>query len=180
MWVSASCGGATRRRVADIFIALGSNIEPERRLLQAARLLRGAFPGVRFSHCYRNPAVGFAGQDFVNAAARFAAVADAPQLLDTLHRIEAQCGRQRDDPKWAPRAMDLDVLLIDDRVGEWPGLKLPRADLLRRAYMLGPACELGPDLRHPTAGRSLAELWHELQPQAPALTRVALDLNAVE
>jgi 2-amino-4-hydroxy-6-hydroxymethyldihydropteridine diphosphokinase len=180
MWGSASCGGGTRFRVAEIFVALGSNIEPERRLRQAAQLLKAVFPDVRFSHCYRNPAVGFEGQDFVNAAACFHAVADVPALLDTLHRIEEQCGRHRDDPQWAPRAMDLDVLLIDDHVGAWPGLRLPRADLLRRAYMLGPAAELAPDLMHPTVGRSLAELWRELEPQAPRLTRVALDLNGVE
>jgi 2-amino-4-hydroxy-6-hydroxymethyldihydropteridine diphosphokinase len=166
--------------VAEVFIALGSNVEPERRMRQAARLLQVAFPQVRFSHCYRNPAVGFAGEDFINAAAHFATDADVPALLATLHHIEEQCGRHRDDPKWAPRAMDLDVLLIDDRVGEWPGLKLPRADLLRRAFMLGPAAELAPTLRHPTAGRSLESLWRELQPQAPPLTRVALDLNREE
>jgi 2-amino-4-hydroxy-6-hydroxymethyldihydropteridine diphosphokinase len=166
--------------VAEIFVALGGNIEPERRLLQAARLLRVEFPQARFSHCYRNPAVGFAGDDFINAAARFEADVEVAPLLATLHRIEEQCGRHRDDPKWTPRAMDLDVLLIDDRVGEWPGLKLPRADLLRRAYMLGPVAELAPSLRHPTAGRRMAELWQELQPLAPQLVRVALDLNRAD
>ena len=167
----------TRTRVADILVALGSNIEPERRLAQAARLLKAAYPQVRFSRCYRNAAVGFDGQDFINAAARFDSDASVAELLEVLHAIEAQCGRQRHDPQWAPRAMDLDVLLIDALVGEWPGLKLPRADLLRRAYMLAPASELAPGLRHPTDGRILSELWRELRPRAPLLTPVALDLN---
>jgi len=163
--------------VAEVLVALGSNVAAERRLAQAAALMRQAWPGIRFSACYRNPAIGFDGDDFVNAAAMFQAAADIPTLLAALHGIEAQCGRQRDDPKWAPRTMDLDVLLIDDLVGEWPGLKLPRADLLRRSYMLAPAAELLPDRRHPLDGRSLAELWQVLAPQ-PALTRIALDLNA--
>lgn len=164
--------------MAEVFVALGSNIDPERRLAQAAALLRAAFPQVRFSSCYRNPAVGFEGQDFINAVARFESDLDVPRLLESLHRIEEQCGRHRDDPKWAPRAMDLDVLLIDGRIGEWPGLKLPRADLLRRAFMLGPLAELDPARLHPTAGRRMDELWRELQPLAPPLTRVALDLNS--
>ena len=163
--------------MAEVVVALGSNIEPERRLLQAARLLRAAFPGVRFSSCYRNPAVGFEGQDFINAVACLEADMDVAPLLAALHAIEEQCGRHRDDPKWAPRAMDLDVLLIDGRVGEWPGLKLPRPDLLRRAFMLGPLAELEPARRHPTDGRRMDELWRELQPLAPPLTRVPLDLN---
>lgn len=163
--------------MAEVFVALGSNIEPERRLMQAAQRLREAFPRVRFSSCYRNPAVGFTGQDFINAVACFESDLDVASLLESLHRIEEQCGRHRDDPKWAPRAMDLDVLLIDGLIGEWPGLTLPRPDLLRRAFMLGPLAELVPARPHPTSGRRMDELWRELQPVAPPLTRVALDLN---
>jgi 2-amino-4-hydroxy-6-hydroxymethyldihydropteridine diphosphokinase len=163
--------------VAEVFLALGSNVDAERRLQQAARLLRDAFPDVRFSACYRNPAVGFEGDDFINAAALFPAADAIPELLARLHGIEERCGRRREDAKWAPRAMDLDVLLFGGLVGEWPGLKLPRPDLLRRAYMLGPAAELSPQFRHPVAGQTLAELWAALAPTAPPLTRIALDLN---
>jgi 2-amino-4-hydroxy-6-hydroxymethyldihydropteridine diphosphokinase len=74
--------------------------------------------------------------------------------------------------------MDLDVLLFDDCVGEWPGLRLPRADLLRRAYMLRPAAELQPARLHPTAHHSLQQLWQDFAVDAPALTRIELDLNA--
>lgn len=163
--------------MAEVFIALGSNVDAERRLRQAASLLREAFPGIRFSACYRNPAVGFTGDDFVNAVALCSSDAEIPELLARLHAIEERCGRHRDDPKWAPRAMDLDVLLLDARVGEWPGLKLPRPDLLRRAFMLGPAAELAPQFRHPVNGQTLAALWAELAPTTPPLTRIALDLN---
>ena len=166
--------------MAEVFLALGSNVDAERRLRQAATLLKQGFPGIRFSACYRNPAVGFEGDDFVNAAALFQSDADIPALLERLHAIEEQCGRYRDDPKWAPRAMDLDVLLLDHRVGEWPGLKLPRPDLMRRAFMLGPAAELAPQFRHPVAQRTLAELWAALAPTTPPLTRIALDLNRVD
>ena len=41
------------------------------------------------------------------------------------------------------------------------GLVLPRPDLVRRAYMLGPAAEIAPDTRHPTLGVTLAELWRD-------------------
>lgn len=161
-------------------IALGGNIDPERRLRQAALLLRRAFPGIVFSHAYRNPAVGFRGADFINAAARLTTSLEPAALLAALHAIEEQCGRGRDDPKWAPRAMDLDLLLFADRVQDLPGLTLPRRDLLKRAYMLGPLAEIAPALVHPTARKTLAELWHEFPAEGvAALTRVALDLNGV-
>jgi 2-amino-4-hydroxy-6-hydroxymethyldihydropteridine diphosphokinase len=164
--------------VTRTFIGLGSNIDPARRLPLAAALLRAEFPGIRFSACYQNIAVGFEGADFINAAAGFNAECSLEALISRLHHIEEQCGRQRDDAKWAPRAMDLDVLLYGDLVSDSPLARLPRPDLLRRAYMLGPLAELEPALIHPLARRALGELWSELAPHTPPLTRVALDLNA--
>lgn len=159
-------------------IALGGNIEPERRLVQAARLLRAQFPDIRFSRSYRNPAVGFAGADFINAAACFTTALAPGALIAALHAIEEQCGRGRQDPKWAPRAMDLDLLLLGQRVLEEAALVLPRRDLLRRIYMQGPAAEVAPDWRHPLAGRTLAELWRDVPAgQRAALRPVEPDLN---
>ena len=88
-------------------------------------------------------------------------------VLAQLHAIEALCGRPRDAPRWAPRSMDLDVLLYDDLICEEPGLKLPRPDLLKRAYMLGPLAELAPDLMHPTAGRDDRRAVAALRPRRP-------------
>jgi 2-amino-4-hydroxy-6-hydroxymethyldihydropteridine diphosphokinase len=160
------------------WVAIGGNIEPEWRLRQAAHLLRARFPDVRFSRCYRNAAFGFDGADFYNAAACFDTALAVPELLAALHAIEEQCGRGRADPKWAPRAMDIDLLAYGDITGSFEGATLPRPDLLRRAYMLGPMAELAPAWRHPLAGRTLAELWRELAPATPPLTDTGLDLNA--
>jgi len=161
-----------------VWVAIGGNVEPERRLPQAARLLRARFPDVRFSRCYRNAAFGFDGADFYNAAACFDSALVLPELLAALHAIEEQCGRGRADPKWAPRAMDIDLLAYGDLTGRFEGATLPRPDLLHRAYMLGPMAELAPAWRHPLAGRTLAELWRELAPATAPLTDTGLDLNA--
>jgi 2-amino-4-hydroxy-6-hydroxymethyldihydropteridine diphosphokinase len=72
--------------------------------------------------------------------------------------------------------MDLDMLLYDALVLDEPGLKLPRPDLLRRPYMLGPAAELAPAFVHPVARRTLGALWLEMQArETHALRAVALD-----
>jgi 2-amino-4-hydroxy-6-hydroxymethyldihydropteridine diphosphokinase len=164
--------------MSQVFVALGSNIAPEARLLQAARLLRSQFPDAHFSGCYRNPAFGFDGADFLNAVACFSSDLPVPALLQVLHSIEAQCGRARDDPKWGPRAMDLDLLLYGDQVGEGAGYTLPRRDLLRRVYMLGPLAELAPQLRHPVSGDTIGELWAAFAQADHAMTMCAPDLNA--
>jgi 2-amino-4-hydroxy-6-hydroxymethyldihydropteridine diphosphokinase len=69
--------------------------------------------------------------------------------------------------------MDLDILLFGDLVCARPGLTLPRPDLLRRPYMLGPMAEIAPDLRHPTEGATMAELWARF-PRDHAMQRVEL------
>jgi 2-amino-4-hydroxy-6-hydroxymethyldihydropteridine diphosphokinase len=163
--------------MARAFVALGGNVEPALRLAQAARLLRAEFPGITFSPCYRNPAVGFAGADFLNAVAGFDTPLDPAALVAVLHGIEEQCGRSRADSKWGPRAMDIDLLLHGSTVGEGPGYRLPRPDLALRHYMLRPLADLAPELVLPGVGRRVDELWGELARTPHAMEPEALDLN---
>jgi 2-amino-4-hydroxy-6-hydroxymethyldihydropteridine diphosphokinase len=157
----------------EVYVAAGSNIEPERHMQQAVAELAHAFPGVRFSSWYRNRAVGFDGEDFINLVAGFSTALPVHALLERLHAIEGRCGRGRDAPRWAPRSMDLDVLLYGGLVCEEPGLRLPRPDLVKRAYMLGPLAEIAPQVLHPTAGLSIAELWRRFDQGAHPLERLA-------
>jgi 2-amino-4-hydroxy-6-hydroxymethyldihydropteridine diphosphokinase len=145
--------------MARVFVAAGSNIEPERHLQLASGELARRFPGMRSSPWYRNGAAGFAGDDFINLVVEFSTALSLSELLAQLHAIEALCGRPRDAPRWAARSMDLDILLVDALVCDEPHLKLPRPDLLTRAYMLGPLADLAPELMHPTAHATIGELW---------------------
>jgi len=163
--------------MTQVFVALGGNIEPAQRLPRAAQELRRRFPDVKFSGVYRNPAFGFEGADFLNAVAGFSTSLEVAQLIQQLHAIEALCGRARSDAKWAPRAMDIDLLLYGERVASTTEAQLPRPDLLRRSYMLAPLAELAPQLRHPLSGRTMDEHWRELSREPHVLERLALDLN---
>jgi len=158
-----------------VYVAAGSNVAPERNLSRAVAALREQFAGIRFSPWYRNRAVGFEGEDFINLVAGFDTTLPVREVLGRLHAIETLCGRPREAPRWAPRSMDLDVLLYGDLVCDEPGLTLPRPDLTRRAYMLGPLAQLAPEVVHPTAHLPIGELWrrfdqaaHPLQPVAPS------------
>ena len=142
-----------------VYVAAGSNIEPERNLACAAQGLERAFGELELSPWYRNRAAGFEGPDFINFVVGFATASPLTAVVAELRAIETSCGRPRDAPKWQSRAIDLDILLYGDEVRDEPALKLPRPDLLKRAYMLGPLADLAPELIHPTARQSIAELW---------------------
>jgi 2-amino-4-hydroxy-6-hydroxymethyldihydropteridine diphosphokinase len=158
--------------VPAVYVAAGSNVEPERNLALAALQLRRDFPDVRFSPWYRNRAVGFEGADFINFVAGFTTQHSINEVLSRLHAIETACGRPRGAPRWAPRSMDLDVLLYGDLTCDEPRLKLPRPDLLKRAFMLGPLAALAPELMHPTEKVTIGELWQRFERAAHPLVEI--------
>jgi 2-amino-4-hydroxy-6-hydroxymethyldihydropteridine diphosphokinase len=161
-----------------VYIAAGSNVEPLKNLALALTELRRSFPDARWSAAYRNAAVGFEGPDFINLVAGFSTGLTLAQVLTELHRIETLCGRPRNAPKWEPRAMDLDMLLYGDEVRSEPGVTLPRPDLVRRPYMLGPMAEIAPGVRHPTLQLTMSELWQRFDRSAHAMNPVSLPLPA--
>ncbi len=168
---------AADRASARVYVAAGRNVEPVRNLQLAAREMQRAFGKVDFSPSYLNAAVGFEGEDFINFVAGFDTARDVHEVIAELQRIEGLCGRTRDAPKWAPRSMDLDILLFGDRICDEPGLVLPRPDLVRRPYMLGPMADLAPGLHHPTLGKTMAQLWEEFDRAAHDMARVDLALG---
>jgi 2-amino-4-hydroxy-6-hydroxymethyldihydropteridine diphosphokinase len=158
--------------VPAVYVAVGSNVEPERNLALATRELRREFPDVRFSPWYRNRAVGFEGADFINLVAGFTTTLPVHEVVARLQAIESLCGRPREAPRWAPRSMDLDILLYGDTIRDEPRLKLPRPDLLKRAFMLGPLAALAPDLVHPLEKVTIAELWQRFDRAGHPLVEV--------
>jgi 2-amino-4-hydroxy-6-hydroxymethyldihydropteridine diphosphokinase len=158
--------------VPAVYVAVGSNVEPERHLATAIAELRREFSEVRFSPWYRNRAVGFEGADFINLVAGFTTTLSLDEVIARLQAIEALCGRPRDAPRWAPRSMDLDILLYGDLIRDEPRLKLPRPDLLKRAFMLGPLADIAPDLVHPLEKVTIAQLWQRFDRAAHELLAV--------
>ncbi len=141
------------------YLSLGSNQDPEANLRSAMRALRDRFVVEAASDVYRFPAVGFAGADFLNAAATIESDLDPHALNDWLHALEDAHGRDRSGPRFGDRPLDIDIVFYDDLTLEGPGhLRLPR-DELAHAFVLRPLAEIAPTFVDPRSGRTLAALW---------------------
>jgi 2-amino-4-hydroxy-6-hydroxymethyldihydropteridine diphosphokinase len=162
--------------MTDVYVAAGSNVEPERNLARACREIAQTWPDAIFSQAYRNKAVGFDGPDFINMVLGFRSGDPIEKVLVRLRDIEVLCGRPRNSPKWASRAMDLDVLLFGARVEKTEDYTLPRPDLLKRPYMLGPMAEIAPSVVHPTAHKTIAQLWREFDRDSHTMIPVSIEL----
>lgn len=157
-----------------VFVGIGSNVEPEQHVRAAVQRLRQRFGTLQISPVYRNPAVGFKGDDFLNLAVAFETAAGAAEVHAALDAIELQCGRVRGGPRFAPRALDLDLLLHGELVAESP-LRLPRPEILKYAYVLKPLADLAPERPHPGTGRSLGAHWREFSGRNQPLVAVTLE-----
>ena len=159
----------------EVFVAAGSNIQPRAHLREALAALAAAWPGLRASRAWSNAAVGFAGDDFINLVVGFETDEALAKVLERLKAVEEASGRERGAKKWAPRTLDLDLLLYGDLVGQFPGATLPHADLAERTYVLGPLAELAPHRRHPVLGATFGALWKAFDRSSHALREVSLD-----
>jgi 2-amino-4-hydroxy-6-hydroxymethyldihydropteridine diphosphokinase len=164
-----------------VLVGVGSNIEPERHIEQALAALVARFGPLRVSPAYRSVPVGFEGEDFINLVLELHSDMTPPELVDALHEIEADCGRRRDGIRFAPRALDLDLLMVGQTATE-PGSQpsLPRDEILRYAFVLRPLAELAPDLHHPVVRETMRDLWlrHRESIDQGDLRPVSLNLPA--
>jgi len=141
------------------YLSLGSNIDAAMNLRSALAALRERFGAVTVSPAYRTAAVGFAGADFLNAAAIIESDLDAQSLNDWLHALEDAHGRDRSGPRFGNRPLDIDIVFYDTLTLTGRGhLELPRPDW-RHAFVLKPLADIAPDYLHPSLGASLLALW---------------------
>lgn len=93
---------------------------------------------------------------FVNAAAILTGDTPPAALLEILHKVEAEYGRER-GARNAPRTLDLDLIDYDGRVEEGPPV-LPHPRMAERGFVLIPLMDIAPGWRHPVSGRTVSEL----------------------
>jgi 2-amino-4-hydroxy-6-hydroxymethyldihydropteridine diphosphokinase len=142
------------------FISLGSNIEPERNLVEAVRRLATLCRLLALSPVYETLPVGTVEQpNFLNAAALVETLLSPIELKgQVLQVIEAELGRVRTADKNAPRTIDLDISLFNDQVLDLGDRHVPDPEILRFPHIAQPLADLAPEYCHPETGQTLREI----------------------
>lgn len=143
-----------------VYLGLGSNINPLRNLPWSVALLGEQVMVKKVSNVWETPPVGVPGPSFLNAAARVATDLDQIALKDRVLRpIEAHLGRIRTDNPNIPRTIDLDILIFNDILvdnGIWT-----------YAHICIPMAELNPGYTNPQTGETIRQAAERLKNDSP-------------
>jgi 2-amino-4-hydroxy-6-hydroxymethyldihydropteridine diphosphokinase len=138
------------------YLGLGSNIDPENNLPSSIGLLRQYVSINAISAVWETPSIGEAGPNFLNAVVRIGSILRPKELkYQVLRPVEAQLGRVRTIDKFAPRPIDIDILVVNGSVYS--------EDIWNYAYLAVPLAELLPNLSHPKSGKNLAAVADRLR-----------------
>jgi 2-amino-4-hydroxy-6-hydroxymethyldihydropteridine diphosphokinase len=144
------------------YVALGANLGNRVANIAAAVKALNETPGVsvtRQSSLIENPAVGGPADSpaFLNGVVEIEATLPPHALLKRLLDIERSLGRER-RAKWAPRVIDLDLILYGNQIIDTPDLKVPHPLMHERRFVLEPLAQIAPGVLHPTTDVSILAL----------------------
>ncbi|MFQ5948982.1 MAG: 2-amino-4-hydroxy-6-hydroxymethyldihydropteridine diphosphokinase [Acidimicrobiia bacterium] len=158
-----------------VLIALGSNIDRERKLPEAVRHLGGrhGIEVLATSPVYETRPVGGEEQPaFFNAAVLVETRLGLEELKRVLREIESSLGRVRTADKNAPRTIDLDIAMVGSRELEIDGTKVPDPSIGRRPHLALPLADVAPDWVYPPKGMTLRELAAGMETSEAEIRRV--------
>jgi len=150
--------------MARAFIGIGSNIDPAENVQAAIRSLAQKTHLVGISMVYCTDALGRPEQPpYYNCVVEIETEALPTEVKHGILRtIENNLGRKRTEDKYAPRTIDLDLIVYGDLTMDAEGIKLPDPEILERPFLAIPLFELAPDMVLAGYGLRIGEIAAKL------------------
>lgn len=143
------------------FLLIGSNLNNPVNQLKRAIIALQRHGEVTVSGFYESQPWGLLNQpNFVNVAVMVQWLDSPESLLETTRKIELDLGR-KNEVKWGPRVIDIDILFFGEETINTPQLQVPHPRVAERRFVLVPMAELAPRLIHPTLGKSMEQLLEQ-------------------
>lgn len=145
------------------FLLAGGNLGDRKETIAQAKDLIAEQCGavVATSSLYETAAWGNTNQPaFLNQALQLETTLTARQLMRRLLKLEKLMGRVRKE-KYGPRIIDIDILLFNNEVHNYPLLKLPHPEMQNRRFALLPLAEIAPTMVHPVLNKTAKQLLKE-------------------
>ncbi len=142
------------------FLALGSNIEPEKNILRAIRLLSDHVTILKSSTVYlTEPLLQKKQPRYYNCVIEIATDTEPHILkLEVIRPIEEALGRQRQEDKYTSRTIDIDLIIYGNLYISNNTLQLPDPEIEKRPFLAIPLAEIEPELLLPPSNRPIAEI----------------------
>ncbi len=154
----------TQAKNHQLYVSLGSNIDPEINIIAAIEKLRQMVTVYALSSIWESPSAGSPGPNFLNVTTWISTPLTKAEFKEqVIQPIEQELGRVRNENKNAARTIDLDLLVMDDVVMD--------EDLWSRDYLAIPTAELRPDLVEPRSEKNLASIAQRIRTNSSILQR---------
>lgn len=100
-----------------VIIGIGSNINAEINISKMLEILKTKVEVIKVSKFLKTKPIGIINQpDFTNGAVKVKSDLDQKNLVGLLKGIEDEMGRDRSNPKFGPRCIDLDIAVWNGRI----------------------------------------------------------------
>lgn len=152
-----------------VTLSLGSNIDAFNQLTSCLDSLLLEFGDLSLSSVFESEAVGFEGDNFLNMAVGLDTDMTLPELSSFLKAVEDKHGRDRSQPKFSGRSLDIDILTYGDKKGDFSGITLPRPEITANAFVLWPLSQISGKQKHPELGLPFTVLWENYDKDAQKL-----------
>lgn len=150
------------------YLSLGTNLGDKEQNLRRAisELQKRTGTVVSQSAFFMTEPWGFQSDNsFVNVCVGLHTTLSPHELLRQTQNIERLLGRRQKstDGQYHDRIIDIDLLLCGDNVVDDPELHIPHSLMAERLFVLQPLAQIARKQRVPGIGRSIGELFSELE-----------------